>query len=101
MDSDGAASLAKRLIKIVRRQGSGFAARPVATMRRAATWLLLAGQVFFIPVYGQGRGGRGGAGRGQPPRAAAAFDPTGYWVSVVTEDWMFRMVTPPKGQYLG
>jgi len=26
---------------------------------------------------------------------------TGYWVSVVTEDWMFRMATPPKGQYLG
>ncbi len=26
---------------------------------------------------------------------------TGYWVSVVTEDWMFRMVTPPKGKYLG
>ena len=26
---------------------------------------------------------------------------TGYWVAVVTEDWMFRMVTPPKGQYLG
>jgi len=26
---------------------------------------------------------------------------TGYWVSVVTEDWMFRMVTPPKGAYLG
>jgi len=26
---------------------------------------------------------------------------TGYWVSVVTEDWMFRMVTPPKGQFLG
>ena len=26
---------------------------------------------------------------------------TGFWVSVVTEDWMFRMVTPPKGQFLG
>lgn len=26
---------------------------------------------------------------------------TGFWVSVVTEDWMFRMVTPPKGQVLG
>lgn len=26
---------------------------------------------------------------------------TGYWVSVVTEDWRYRMVTPPKGQYLG
>jgi hypothetical protein len=26
---------------------------------------------------------------------------TGYWVSVVTEDWRFRMVTPPKGAYNG
>jgi hypothetical protein len=26
---------------------------------------------------------------------------TGYWVSVVTEDWRFRMVTPPKGSYNG
>ena len=43
------------------------------------------------------RGGRGGA----PPsaREAAAFDPTGYWVSVVTEDWKLRMVTPDKGVY--
>ncbi len=26
---------------------------------------------------------------------------TGYWVSVVTEDWKFRMVTPPKGNSAG
>ncbi len=26
---------------------------------------------------------------------------TGYWVSVVTEDWKFRMVTPKKGNYSG
>jgi hypothetical protein len=26
-------------------------------------------------------------------------DLTGYWVSIVTEDWRFRMVTPPKGDY--
>jgi hypothetical protein len=32
-------------------------------------------------------------------RAAAPFDPTGYWVSVVTEDWRWRMVTPQKGDY--
>ena len=25
---------------------------------------------------------------------------TGYWVSVVTEDWRWRMMTPPKGDYL-
>lgn len=35
------------------------------------------------------------------PRAAAAADLTGYWVSVVTEDWQFRMVTPPRGAYVG
>ena len=43
-----------------------------------------------------------GGGRGGPPptgRAAAPVDLTGYWVSVVTEDWRFRMVTPPKGDY--
>jgi hypothetical protein len=43
------------------------------------------------------------AGQAQPapgsPRAVAPFDPTGYWVAVVTEDWRWRMVTPPKGDY--
>ncbi len=50
----------------------------------------------------QGRGGRGGAP--EPPRtpkAAALVDVTGYWVSVVSEDWRFRMVTPIKGDYTG
>ena len=31
------------------------------------------------------------------PQSWAQFDPTGYWVSVVTEDWRYRMVTAPKG----
>src|SRR5437867_8511572 len=35
----------------------------------------------------------------QSPRAAAPIDLTGYWVSVVTEDWHWRMLTPPKGDY--
>src|SRR5213596_4014878 len=35
----------------------------------------------------------------QTPRAMAPIDLTGNWVSVVTEDWRFRMVTPPKGDY--
>jgi hypothetical protein len=34
-------------------------------------------------------------------RQGALYDITGYWVSLVTEDWRFRMVTPPKGDYLG
>ena len=47
-----------------------------------------------------------GRGRGQAPappaqpqtgQQAALIDLTGYWVSVVDEDWRFRMMTPPKG----
>jgi hypothetical protein len=43
-------------------------------------------------------------GRGGPPvapRAAAPVDLTGLWVSIVTEDWRYRMVTPPKGDRPG
>jgi hypothetical protein len=45
----------------------------------------------------------GAAQRGAPPgppptpRQAAPVDLTGYWVSVVSEDWRYRMVTPAKG----
>ena len=35
------------------------------------------------------------------PKASAPIDLTGYWVSVVNEDWRFRMVTPAKGDYKG
>jgi hypothetical protein len=44
-------------------------------------------------------------GRGQQApttaRAAAPVDFTGYWVSVVTEDWRWRMVTPARGDFAG
>ncbi len=42
---------------------------------------------------------RGPAAPARPPRDAAPVDLTGYWVSVVTEDLRWRMVTPPKGDY--
>src|SRR5450631_782245 len=39
----------------------------------------------------------------QPPAPAARdfapIDLTGYWVSVITQVWRFRMVTPAKGDY--
>jgi hypothetical protein len=53
-----------------------------------------------IPVFlfAQGGGGRGGPPAPPAvPRAAAPIDLTGYWVSLVTEDWLYRMVTPAKG----
>jgi hypothetical protein len=32
-------------------------------------------------------------------KAAAPIDLTGTWVSIVTEDWRWRMMTPPRGDY--
>jgi hypothetical protein len=61
---------------------------------------LLAALFFALPAFAQ------------PPQAtpksapktakeAAPVDLTGYWVSVVTEDWRWRMVTPIKGDFAG
>lgn len=36
-----------------------------------------------------------------PARDIAPIDLTGQWVSVVTEDWRFRMLTPPKNDFPG
>ena len=41
---------------------------------------------------------------GQSPaegQASAPFDMTGYWVSGITQNWRLRMVTPPRGDYIG
>jgi len=35
------------------------------------------------------------------PREGAPVDLIGYWVSVVSEDWRWRMVTPIKGDFAG
>ena len=53
---------------------------------------------------------QGGVPQGPPPggppapataRDAAPVDLTGNWVSVITEDWRYRMMTPPKGEVTG
>ena len=51
---------------------------------------------FSIPFHAQ-RGGRGGGAAGG--RQNAPIDLTGYWVSVLSEDWEFRLVTPDKGVF--
>ena len=56
-----------------------------------------------VTAYSQGRGA-GGQGATQPPptaRAMAPIDLTGYWVSVTTDGWRYRMLPPPKGDYTG
>jgi hypothetical protein len=46
---------------------------------------------------GQPQGAPAGGRGGGTPQAAAPIDLTGYWVSIVNEDWRWRMVTPAKG----
>ena len=48
-----------------------------------------------VPLSAQ----RGGPPTPQPAQARAPIDLTGYWVSVITEDWRWRMLTPPKGDF--
>jgi hypothetical protein len=50
----------------------------------------------MAPGFAQGPGGGGPPKQGKP---GAPIDLTGYWVSVVTEDWRYRMLTPAKGDY--
>jgi hypothetical protein len=53
--------------------------------------------VLPLGLNAQGRGQRGGPP--PTPKADAPIDLTGYWVSVITEDWHVRMLTAPAGDF--
>jgi len=57
---------------------------------------------FFAFVLASGTvGGQQAAQPASTARARAPVDFTGVWAAVITEDWRFRMVTPPKGDAAG
>jgi hypothetical protein len=60
-----------------------------------------AGIVLVLLALGVPASVRGQGGAASSPRArdVAPIDLTGYWVSYVTENWRYRMVTPAKGEY--
>jgi hypothetical protein len=62
--------------------------------------VILAATIWLAPNVDAQRGRGGPAGPPPVPRAAAPIDLTGYWVALVTDDWRWRMVTPPKGDVL-
>jgi hypothetical protein len=71
---------------------------------KAARTLIVAIFVLGLAVASASAQGRGGGGAAAPPRTAkqaAPIDMTGYWVAYITEDWRYRMMTPPKGDYRG
>ena len=69
------------------------------TFRRKTvyTLALAAAIALSAPAALHAQRGRG-AQAPATPKASAPVDLTGYWISVISEDWKFRMVTPPKGQ---
>lgn len=68
-----------------------------------ASALALLASGLIDPAFAQRE--RGDSGRSDndaapgSARSAAPIDLTGYWVSVISEDWAWRMRTPPKGDY--
>jgi hypothetical protein len=71
-------------------------------MRRAPTSIAVIAALVALGVAGRVDAQRGGAAPAPPPpapRAGAPIDLTGYWVSIVTQDWRWRMVTPAKGDF--
>ncbi len=90
------------------------AEKDAATTRRVSTWAAwTAGAALCAAVIGMAgearpsaqsaQGPQAGRGRGAAPtgpaRQTAPVDLTGNWVSIVTEDWQWRMRTPAKGDY--
>jgi len=70
-------------------------------MSRAKITIVVAG-VIALGLVARGESQQPPAAAAAPPpvpRAAAPIDLTGYWVSIVTQDWRWRMVTPAKGDY--
>jgi len=68
------------------------------------TWSAAATVLLIIPFWVLAgptavRAQQQGGGAGKSARDAAPIDLTGYWVSYVTENWRYRMVTPAKGEY--
>jgi hypothetical protein len=70
--------------------------RPLVTTAGIVVVLVLSPLGVLAPVHAQ----RQGSGASSPrARDVAPIDLTGYWVSYVTENWRYRMVTPAKGEY--
>ncbi len=57
--------------------------------------------LWIAPLLAQGPPPAGAKPPAPTARRAAAFDPTGYWVAQITEDWRYRIAPAPKGDVGG
>jgi hypothetical protein len=72
-------------------------------LKKCSVWHSAAAVFLFLAMSGLGSGiaaqGPGAGGAATTAKARALIDLTGYWVSIVDEDWRWRMMTPAKGDY--
>lgn len=71
--------------------------RAVGTLLCAAVWLLAGGERLAAQIPRDQAGVQ--AQQQKTPKAEAPKDLTGYWISVVTERWRFRMMVPDKNDF--
>ncbi len=92
MDTNGEGSLrGKGSLQLHPARGSG----PMLVCSLAGAALLLC-----VPPHAHAQQARGAAAKPPPTaRAQEPFDPTGYWVSLITQNWQYRMVVPGPGEY--
>jgi len=67
----------------------------------AGVILMLTVGVYDRAAAQPGRGGMEAEQLSARETAGHHFDLTGYWVPIITEDWLYRMVTPPIGTVQG
>jgi hypothetical protein len=65
------------------------------------TLVIAAALCLAVPLTAEAQFGPPPSGPAGPAKKVAPIDLTGYWVSLITEDWRYRMVTPPKGDFPG
>ena len=65
----------------------------LAAATASVAWATLAGTPARAQAPSDGNDGPGSA------REAAPIDVTGHWVSLITDDWVYRMITPARGDY--
>ena len=70
-------------------------------MKRTTGALVCLLAVSSVVVGAQRGRGNAAAAAAANPQAGAPIDLTGNWVSIVSEDWLQRMLMPPRGDYAG
>ena len=64
---------------------------------RGSRWIVLSAAIPLMLTANAQEKATEGNRLAHTPRTVARIDLTGFWVSVVTQDWAYRMVTPAKG----